>query len=127
MTHSVCIAIDAMSGDHGAEICVPAALDQLKTEPDLKLILVGQESVPCFLRLPSPPPFGVRVYMQAHQFASNAVDVLIKLSTYLTGERVEHNGADRPDDASRLRTKSLQIEHDVAHTTKPQSSANTSV
>ncbi len=45
MKRSVCIAIDAMSGDHGADICVPAALDQLKSDPDLRLILVGQESV----------------------------------------------------------------------------------
>ena len=55
MTHSVCIAIDAMSGDHGAEISVPAALDQLKTEPDLKLILVGQGSVlrPYLAKIPA--------------------------------------------------------------------------
>jgi glycerol-3-phosphate acyltransferase PlsX len=45
MKRSVCIAIDAMSGDHGAEICAPAALDQLKSDPDLRLILVGLESV----------------------------------------------------------------------------------
>ncbi|MCH9026513.1 MAG: phosphate acyltransferase PlsX [Proteobacteria bacterium] len=45
MTRSICIAIDAMSGDQGAQVCVPAALDQLQYNPELKLILVGQENV----------------------------------------------------------------------------------
>ncbi|MCZ6912799.1 MAG: phosphate acyltransferase PlsX, partial [Proteobacteria bacterium] len=42
MTRSICIAIDAMSGDRGAEVCVPGALDQLKTDRELRLILVGK-------------------------------------------------------------------------------------
>ncbi len=42
MTHTV-IAIDAMGGDHGPVVTVPAALRALKQHPNLKLILVGDE------------------------------------------------------------------------------------
>ena len=45
MKRSICIAIDAMSGDYGAQVCVPASLDQLKTDQELRMILVGQESI----------------------------------------------------------------------------------
>jgi len=38
------IALDAMGGDHGASIVVPAALKALKQNAALKLILVGDES-----------------------------------------------------------------------------------
>ena len=38
---SLTISIDAMGGDFGPEITVPASLDCLKNNPDLKLILVG--------------------------------------------------------------------------------------
>ncbi len=55
MTRSICIAIDAMSGDHGAQVCVPGALDQLKTDPELRLILVGKvnELRPYLERIPA--------------------------------------------------------------------------
>ncbi|BCX87791.1 phosphate acyltransferase [Methylomarinovum tepidoasis] len=39
------IAIDAMGGDHGPEVTVPAALDCLRQYPQLQLILVGQDAV----------------------------------------------------------------------------------
>lgn len=39
------IAIDAMGGDHGPEVTIPAALACLKSNPDLKLILVGDEAI----------------------------------------------------------------------------------
>ncbi|MGR8933180.1 MAG: phosphate acyltransferase PlsX [Gammaproteobacteria bacterium] len=39
------IAIDAMGGDQGPEVTVPAALACLKNNPNLKLILVGDETV----------------------------------------------------------------------------------
>lgn len=35
------LAIDAMSGDHGIEVAVPAALRVLAEQPELRLILVG--------------------------------------------------------------------------------------
>lgn len=37
------IAIDAMGGDHGTKVTVPAALSVLKRREDLKLILVGDD------------------------------------------------------------------------------------
>ena len=39
------IALDAMGGDHGPQVVVPAALDCLDRNADLRLILVGDESV----------------------------------------------------------------------------------
>ena len=45
MTRSTCIAVDAMSGDYGAQVLVPGVLDQLKINQDLRVILVGRDSV----------------------------------------------------------------------------------
>jgi glycerol-3-phosphate acyltransferase PlsX len=42
---AVTIALDAMGGDHGATVTVPAALAALRSHPDLRLILVGQREV----------------------------------------------------------------------------------
>jgi len=42
---SLTISIDAMGGDHGPQVTIPASLDCLKNNPDLKLILVGDETV----------------------------------------------------------------------------------
>jgi glycerol-3-phosphate acyltransferase PlsX len=39
------VAVDAMSGDHGAEAAVPAALDVLAATPDLRLIIVGRGEI----------------------------------------------------------------------------------
>jgi len=44
MTQTV-IAIDAMGGDHGPVVTVPAALRALEKYPKLKLILVGEQQV----------------------------------------------------------------------------------
>lgn len=44
MTQTV-IAIDAMSGDHGPVVTVPASLRALEKYPELKLILVGDQKV----------------------------------------------------------------------------------
>ncbi len=38
---SLCIALDAMGGDHGPRVVVPAALEALALHPELVLILVG--------------------------------------------------------------------------------------
>ncbi len=38
---SLTIAIDAMGGDFGPEITIPASLECLNDNPELKLILVG--------------------------------------------------------------------------------------
>jgi glycerol-3-phosphate acyltransferase PlsX len=45
MTAGLTIAVDAMSGDHGAAEAVPAALDVLAQFPDLRLIVVGRGDV----------------------------------------------------------------------------------
>jgi phosphate acyltransferase len=45
MNAGLVIAVDAMSGDHGAEVAVPAALDVLAATPDLTIILVGRGEV----------------------------------------------------------------------------------
>jgi glycerol-3-phosphate acyltransferase PlsX len=45
MTAGLTIAVDAMSGDHGAAEAVPAALDVLAQSPDLRLIIVGRGDV----------------------------------------------------------------------------------
>lgn len=42
---SLTISIDAMGGDYGPEITIPASLACLKNNPDLKLILVGNQAV----------------------------------------------------------------------------------
>ena len=39
---AVTIALDAMGGDHGPVVTVPAALAALRHHPELNLILVGQ-------------------------------------------------------------------------------------
>ncbi len=45
MTAGLTIAVDAMSGDHGAAEAVPAALDVLAQTRDLRLIIVGRGDV----------------------------------------------------------------------------------
>jgi phosphate acyltransferase len=45
MTHSYNIALDVMSGDHGASVIMPAALAALGEMPDIGLLLVGDEAV----------------------------------------------------------------------------------
>lgn len=42
---SLTISIDAMGGDYGPQVTIPASLDCLKSNPNLKLILVGDEAV----------------------------------------------------------------------------------
>ncbi|MES9870598.1 MAG: phosphate acyltransferase PlsX [Sedimenticola sp.] len=45
MSDRITIALDAMGGDFGAEVVVPAALDFLKRDSEVDLILVGKEEV----------------------------------------------------------------------------------
>lgn len=44
MAQPVTLALDAMSGDHGQTVVVPAAIQALRAHPALKLILVGDEA-----------------------------------------------------------------------------------
>ncbi len=41
MSVNITVAVDAMGGDHGPEVTVPAALELLDREPDVSVILVG--------------------------------------------------------------------------------------
>ena len=43
MTQSITIALDAMGGDHGPSVVVPAALGFLNKDRDCRLVLVGRE------------------------------------------------------------------------------------
>jgi len=43
MTAALQIAVDAMSGDHGPSVCVPAALNAAREFSDIGIILVGRE------------------------------------------------------------------------------------
>ena len=45
MSHGLTIALDAMGGDFGPEVVVPAALRALEADDDLRIILVGDEAV----------------------------------------------------------------------------------
>jgi glycerol-3-phosphate acyltransferase PlsX len=45
MNAGLTLAVDAMSGDHGAAVAIPAALDVLATTPDLGLIIVGRPEI----------------------------------------------------------------------------------
>lgn len=39
------IAVDAMSGDGGAGVCVPASLEYVRRHPDVRIVLVGQAHI----------------------------------------------------------------------------------
>ncbi len=45
MSVTITIAIDAMGGDHGPVVTVPAALELLQNDPAIRVILVGQSSL----------------------------------------------------------------------------------
>lgn len=45
MSQKVTISLDAMGGDHGPSVVVPAAINSLKRYPNLELILVGDRDV----------------------------------------------------------------------------------
>lgn len=45
MASSITLALDAMGGDHGPSVVVPAAIRYAKANPDCHLVLVGQEDV----------------------------------------------------------------------------------
>ena len=45
MAEAVTIAVDAMGGDTGAQICVPASLQLVRRRPGVRIILVGQREI----------------------------------------------------------------------------------
>ena len=61
MTASTTLALDAMGGDHGPSVVVPAALRYARANPGCEVVLVGQEEV---LRAHLPEsglPAGIRI------------------------------------------------------------------
>ncbi len=76
----ITIAVDAMGGDHGPRVTVPAALSVLKKHPDLALIFVGQREVlePLLAR----HEFGSRLQIQhASELVSMDESVAVALRT----------------------------------------------
>lgn len=57
---SVTLSIDAMGGDFGPQVTVPASLACLRKNPDLKLIMVGDEAVLAGLLLEAGTSFNGR-------------------------------------------------------------------
>ncbi|WP_299203444.1 phosphate acyltransferase PlsX [uncultured Amphritea sp.] len=45
MSDSICIAVDAMGGDFGPRVVIPASVDALKRHPRLTLQVVGQQDI----------------------------------------------------------------------------------
>ncbi|HEY5603523.1 MAG TPA: phosphate acyltransferase, partial [Gammaproteobacteria bacterium] len=45
MEKSITIALDAMGGDHGPHVTVPAALAALREDPSINIILVGDQEI----------------------------------------------------------------------------------
>lgn len=45
MSNDISIALDAMGGDSGLDVVVPAAITAVKQHPDVQIILVGDESL----------------------------------------------------------------------------------
>lgn len=62
MTRTVTLALDAMSGDHGQAVVVPAALEALRDHSNLSLILVGDEAT--LTRTAGKHGFGERLRVQ---------------------------------------------------------------
>lgn len=53
---SLTLALDAMGGDHGPHVTVPAALRALKSHSSLKIILVGDKTeIDVYLRQAEQP------------------------------------------------------------------------
>ena len=69
---SVTVAVDAMGGDHGPSVTVPACLDFLAATPDARVILVGQQA-PLEAALASARP-ALRARVTVHA-ASEVVDM----------------------------------------------------
>jgi len=92
------IALDVMSGDLGAQECVPAALLALESDPSLRLKLVGQVSVITPLLDAAAPAAGVRARVE-----------LIEASEIITM-------TDAPREAIRRKKQSsMRIAADLVH------------
>lgn len=82
MSRPLTLALDAMSGDHGCPVIVPAAFRALKKHPELTLILVGNEQEILPLLRDCPARSRIRV-----QHASEVVSMDDKPSKALRGKK----------------------------------------
>jgi glycerol-3-phosphate acyltransferase PlsX len=64
LSQNITIAVDAMGGDHGPSVTVPASLRLLRETPELQIILVGSESVIQSLVSGREGEFGARLRVQ---------------------------------------------------------------
>ncbi len=70
MPTPITVALDAMGGDHGPSVIVPAALSALACYPQLSLILVGDEAVlAAFLAKKHYDPSRLRIHHASEQVA----------------------------------------------------------
>jgi glycerol-3-phosphate acyltransferase PlsX len=58
----ITLSVDAMGGDHGVKVTVPAVIEALKTFKDLRIILVGDE-------------VAIREQLSAHHFSSERLTI----------------------------------------------------
>ena len=84
MTKQVTLALDAMSGDHGLSVVVPAAFGALRAHPQLNVILVGDEDALCAAVGKRGDEFGERLSVQ---HASQIVEMDDLPSKALRGKR----------------------------------------
>ncbi len=61
---SLTLSIDAMGGDFGPQVTIPACLNCLKKNPDLKLVLVGDESILNDMLTHAKHEYGERISIQ---------------------------------------------------------------
>ncbi|MGR6035268.1 MAG: phosphate acyltransferase PlsX [Candidatus Nitrosoglobus sp.] len=61
---SVTVALDAMGGDHGPQVVVPAALKVLSEVDDIRLILIGDQALLCSLVTAHHGTLGARLSVQ---------------------------------------------------------------
>lgn len=90
MTSITTIALDAMGGDHGSEVVVPAALHALKKNPQLAIILVGDETMLKASLGSRAAPFKDRLHIQ---HASQTVEM---------GELPSHALRNKKDSSMRV-------------------------
>lgn len=98
-SNHISIAIDAMSGDHGPKVVVPAAIQALKNFPQLKVILVGREDL-------------LKFYLEEHKHVS--ADILARITVHNASQII---AMDEPP-ASALRNKkdsSMRVALDLVH------------
>ena len=81
---SLIIAIDAMGGDFGPQVTVPASIECLKANQNLKIILVGNEGVLNELLLDTVAEFNGRLSVQ---HASQQVEMDEKPQSALRGKK----------------------------------------